>query len=266
MIGGLRNALTSARPVRFAALLALVSLLAGCHAPTEKPQLTVAISSDIPPYVMQQAETGLEIDIVKQALPAYTVQFIQMPYQDLQAAVPEGRAEVAVGVQHFDDDDVFYSDDFVTFENVAVTKQDSGLQIESVADLANYKVLTWQDAWQELGPEFERLFSPQSAQRANYVEIADQSEQVRMFWEAEADVIVIDRSIFGYFSAEMEHSLDEVVVHSLFPVVTNFRVAFQDADLRDVFNQGLQELCESGDYPRLLRQYHVDLPRTICDP
>ena len=44
-------------------------------------------------------------------------------------------------------------------------------------------MLTWGNAYLELGGEFEALFSPQSPQRKNYVEVADQKEQVRRFWE-----------------------------------------------------------------------------------
>ena len=243
----------------------LVSMLAGCQAPTEKPTLTVALSPDTPPYVMNEATTGIEVDIVQDLLEDYVVDFIQMPLKELQTAVPQKRADVAVRVQQFSDDGVFYSDDFVTFQNVAISKKAAGLKIDSVADLANHKVLAWQNAYLVLGPEFQSLFSPDSPQRENYVEIGDQSEQVRTFWRDDADIIVIDRSIFSYLSEEVEHSTSEVVFHSLFPAVTNFKVGFQDAAARDAFNQGRAELCESGGYAELLARYRVEWPLTICD-
>lgn len=260
-----RNARTTARPARFVTLLLLASLLAGHHALAAKPELTVAIPSDIPPYVMKKGTTGIEVDIVQRVLAGYTVHFIQMPYKELQTAVPQNGVDVAVSVKQFGDDGVFSSEDFVTFENFATTKKAAGLKIDSVADLANHKVLAWQDASLELGPEFKRFFSPESPQRKNYVEVDDQREQVRMFWQAKADIIVIDRSIFSYFSAETGHSTSEVAFHSLFPSVTNFKVGFKDAAVRDAFNRGLTRLCQSGDYAKLLKRYHVELPHTVCD-
>ena len=128
----------------------LLALLAA-GAPTEKPTLTVALSSDTPPYVMNEATTGIEVDIVQDLLEDYVVDFIQMPLKEVQTAVPQKRADVAVRVKQFSDDGVFYSDDFVTFQNVAISKKAAGLTIDSVADLANHKVLAWQNAYLVLG-------------------------------------------------------------------------------------------------------------------
>jgi len=82
---------------------------------------------------------------------------------------------------------------------------------------------------------------------------------------AKNDIIVIDRNVFSYVSAELRHSSSEVVFHSLFPPVTNFKAGFKDAALRDVFNQALGRLCESGGYAKVLKRYQVELPHTICD-
>jgi polar amino acid transport system substrate-binding protein len=78
-------------------------------------------------------------------------------------------------------------------------------------------------------------------------------------------VIVIDRSIFSYFSKEMGHSISEVDLHSIFPAVTNFKVSFKEAAVRDSFDQGLTKLCQSGAYAELLDYYEVVLQRTVCD-
>ena len=232
----------------------------------EEPTLEVAISPDLPPYIFEGATSGLEVDILQSTLPGYALNFVQMPYAALQTAVPKGRARVSVGVQHFENDGVFYSDNFITFQNAAITKKSAGLTIDQIADLAGHEVLTWQDAYRELGPEFEKLFSPDSPQRGNYIEIADQEEQVRRFWESDAAVVVIDVIIFDYFSKQMGHSADEVEKHWLFAPVTDFRVAFADEDLRDFFDRNLGELCESGGYGEILERYRVVLSRTVCDP
>ncbi|QDV49651.1 substrate-binding periplasmic protein [Gimesia fumaroli] len=232
----------------------------------DRPQLTVAISVDIAPYVMKNAKTGIEVDIATQALPSYQLNFVQMPYEKLQSAVAENQADMALGVQKFKDvEGIFYSDNFIDFVNSAITKKSAGLKIETVADLADHKVLTWQDAYLELGPEFKKLFSPDSPQRKNYVEVADQSDQVRQFWEAKDAVIVIDRSIFNAISQSTGHQLDEVEYHALFPEATYFKANFEEPDVRDAFNAGLKKLCESGEYAKLLKKYKIDLPSTICD-
>lgn len=241
------------------------ALLAGCQASAAKPELTVAIAPDIPPYIMDKAATGIEVDILRQALPDQAFKFKQLPYDALLTAVPERRADIALSVERFGDDGVFYSDDYVSFANVAAVKKTAALKIDSIADLAKHKVLAWQDAYLVLGSEFKDLFGPGSRRHSNYVEFSDQFEQVREFWQDQTDVIVIDRSIFSYFSAKLGHSLDEVELKHLFPKVTTYKAGFKDAALRDSFNQGLGKLCESGGYAKLLAKYHIDLPNTVCN-
>jgi hypothetical protein len=95
--------------------------------------------------------------------------------------------------------------------------------------------------------------------------VANQAEQVRRFWEGNGSVIVIDRSIFDYFSEEQKHSRDEVEYHALFPKITTFKVAFEDAAIRDDFNARLKLLRESGEYRRILRIFHMQDLAAVCD-
>ncbi len=227
-------------------------------------ELVVAISLDIPPYVMDNANTGLEVEIVRRALAHRTLRFIQLPYDELQTAVERKRVDVSVGVQ-IADEGAFYSNDFITFANYAISQKADGFRIDRIADLKNHRVLAWLDAYLELGDEFERLFSPESSHLTNYREVADQSEQVKMFWQGKGNVIVIDRSIFSHFTKAMGLSMRGVSLHPLFPPVTNFKVSFRDRAVRDRFNQGLITLCQDRVYRELLNRYHVELLRTVCD-
>ena len=151
-----------------------------------------------------------------------------------------------------------------TFANYAISRKNDHLKIDAIADLKNHRVLAWQNAYRDLGGEFERLFSPQSPARKRYTEIADQEAQVRMFWQGKGDVIVIDRSIFSYFSKAMGHTMKEVSLHPLFPRITNFKVSFKDPAVGQRFNQGLLRLCTEGEYARLLTRYDVRLDQTAC--
>ena len=62
----------------------------------------------------------------------------------------------------------------------------------------------------ELGDEFASLFAPGAPYRADDIEVANQEDQVRRFWQWDNLVIVIDRSIFAYFSKKMGHAMSEV--------------------------------------------------------
>lgn len=242
---------------------AIACTLLGTEATAADHALTIAVSLDIPPYVMNHASRGVEVYIMHMALPNYKVKWIQMDYQALETAVSDKKADIAMSVQTRKPN-VFYSDDYIGFANFAISKKADSLTIEHVADLTGHPVLTWQDAWTELGDEFKSQYAPGSSERTNYIEVADQAQQVSKFWEGTGKVIVIDRSIFDYFSKQQGHSLDQVEYHALFPKVTKFKVAFADAGIRDEFNAHLKKLCESGQYRRILKLHDMADLASVC--
>lgn len=245
-------------------LLALfVFVLFAAPARAEEGELTLAISPDIPPYVIDGASSGLEIDIVRRALPGRTLRFVQMPYGEIETAVQDGRTDAAVSV-HRREDGVFYSNDYIAFANFAISRASDELTIRRVGDLKGRPVLTWQGAWSELGPAFEAMFAPSAPQHADCFEFANQEDQVRTFWNRDGSVAVIDGSIFRYFSERMGHEPTTYVLHPIFPPVTDFRVGFKDAATRDAFNAGLAKLCRSGAYAALLERYQVVLEHSPC--
>jgi polar amino acid transport system substrate-binding protein len=251
--------------VTSAAIMGAIGALAGVPGlATAAEKLTVSISLDIPPYVIKSASEGLEVDIVRGALSGQQLSFVQMPYADLQTAIQRKKADVSIGVQPTDAS-VFYSRALIAFVNFAIVKKSDHLKIDSIAALKGHKVLTWQDAYLELGDEFASLFSPGAPYRADDIEVANQEDQVRRFWQGNNLVIVIDRSIFAYFSKEMGHAMSEVDQFALFPPVTDFKAGFANAALRDRFNQGLDDLCRNGGYAKLLDRYDVVFPLpTVC--
>ena len=216
----------------------------------------VAFTPDIPPYVMKNATDGVEVALVRELLGGFKYHVIQIPYGELQNAIRDTRADIAVPVQPAEDG-VFYSNEFITFHNAAISKKADAIHISTVVDLKSHRVLAWQNAYEELGTEFTGLYSPKGSERGNYQEIGNQEKQVQMFWEGENTVIVIDRNIFNYISRQMGHSLDEADVHLIFPPNTRFRVGFKEEAIRDLFNQRLAELRKSGDYERLLEKYQL---------
>ena len=143
-------------------LLMMLPLIAG-QAWAADGTLTVAISPDIPPYVMRHATFGLEVALMHEALPGRKLKFLQLPYAQLQTAIQKKRADVSVGVREgidADDTGVFFSDEFVTFVNFAIGKKSAGLKISSVADLAGHRIVTWEDAYLDLGDAFRQMYSP----------------------------------------------------------------------------------------------------------
>jgi polar amino acid transport system substrate-binding protein len=255
------------RNILLGSILSALLLVVGLCAPVwaaEQQALRVTISLDIPPYVMNQAGNGLEIDIMREALAGHPLQFSQLPYQALQTAIPQNLADVSVGVQA-DDSGVNYSVDFITFANYAIGKKADGLRINKVADLRGHQVLTWENAYLELGKEFEEQYAPQAPERKNYLEVADQREQVRKFWEGKSNIIVIDYSIFVHLSKQLGYDLNQARFFRIFEPVTNFKAGFKDAGLRDKFNQAIAAMCKNGKYAELMKHYGIVVKQSVCN-
>jgi len=227
-------------------------------------ELIIGFTYDIPPYIADNATSGLEIDIVRDALKykGHTFKPQQFSYGELDYVVQQKGLDGAAAVQKTDDG-TFYSENFIAFRNYAFTKKSAGITINSVADLKGKTIVAWQDAYKDLGPEFEALFSPsvELPYRNKYREIPDQAKQVAMFWNSEAEVIVIDESIMLWFTKHLANksgSIQDLVYHNIFGDKTQFRVSFKDQQVRDDFNEGLKYIHEKGIYQQVIDKYLKD--------
>lgn len=223
--------------------------------------LTIAFTPDTPPYVLDEGSRGIEIELVRAALlPAgLDFQVRQMPYGELADAVNRRAVDAAATVIQADDG-TYYSDEYIDFHNAAIVKRGSGIEIPTVAALAGCSIVAWENAWQDLGPEFASLFSPgsQEAGRRGYREIGDQREQVEMFWQGAADVIVIDVAVMEWFSRDLYGTTEDrepLQLFRIFPGETRFRISFRSETLRDTFNSGLQQIRATGLYQQIHDRY-----------
>jgi polar amino acid transport system substrate-binding protein len=223
--------------------------------------LIVAHGLDKPPFVFGSEQRGLEIDIMREALAlkGYGMRVMHVPNKRLQVVIRASGVDAAATVRESDDGS-FYSDDFITFENYAITRRAAHIRLDSVADLKGHTVVAWQNAWRDLGPEFEALFNPEVTLPyvRDYTELASQRTQNVMFWHGRAQVIIVDKTIFLWYRKELAAEVDtsaEVVFHNIFPRHTHFQVAFKDRQVRDDFNDGLRQLRKSGRYQQLVDAY-----------
>lgn len=224
--------------------------------------ITVAFTDDIPPFIMKNATQGLEVDIIRAALKhkGHSMnRAIQCPYKQLDVIVAKKGADAAAAVRQTHDS-TFYSDSFIAFENYAITRKKSQITLGSIADLKGKTIFTWQNAHRDLGPEFAALFSPtiRDPYIKKYHEIAVQEEQVKMFWKEPSAVIIIDKSIFIWFTkkyAPQALASDDIVYNEIFPIPTEFQVNFQSKEIRDDFNEGLKYIRNNGDYQAIFNKY-----------
>ncbi|MCC5825746.1 transporter substrate-binding domain-containing protein [Alkalimonas sp.] len=253
-------------PKLLSLLLAALCLPSLAEQPVDQATLLVALGADKPPFVLSDSETisGLEVDIFREAMAGsgYQIEFVALPFHQLnRALLLFADLDIAAGVGTEFFDKLHYVDKFSYYENVAVSRASSGIQLESIRDLQQYSVVSWQGASQPatpLGPVFHHLYGAAERQPHRGYQELSQYSQNAMFWLGRTDVIVVDRAIFSWYRRLLADSKDtsvEVNIHPLFPERQYTKVAFRDAGLADVFAAGLEQLKASGRYQQLYQQY-----------
>jgi len=150
-------------------------------------------------------------------------------------------------------DEYYFSDSYITYQNVATTLTNRHIELNSIDDLSNYSVAGFQNASVILGSRFNALVT----HHKDYKEYPYQLIQDNLLYTGRVDVAVGDRLIFRYFSEHMMPSIDgnlPVTFHPIFPPNPR-KAAFRTAALRDRFNAGLKIIRGNGTYDAILKKY-----------
>ena len=214
----------------------------------------VATGYVLPPYVIQETQSGLEVDIVRAALaasqlkmkiefypPARALLMLKSDKVDALTTVNEG-----VGAAGF------WSDSHISYQNYAISLQNRHLNIRKISDLNHYSIAAFQNAKLSLGSEFANV-----AQQAVYQEYPDQLTQNKLLYTGRVEVVIGDKFIFEYLNTKLGKQVDlqqAVQFDAIFPP-TQYKVLFRNAELRDQFNRGLTQIRRNGEYQKILNRY-----------
>ncbi len=220
-------------------------------------ELKIAVGLALPPYIIEGSNTGIEVDIVQQALleSGNTIKLVYLPFVRVPVSLTDGTADAALTINESSGiKNIFYSDSHISYQNVAVSLKSKNLKIGSVADLSKVSVVAFQNATKYLGSGFADMAKGNS----KYSELGIQDSQVKMLFAGRADVVVMDINIFKYFRQKV-NSKDadvnqEIVIHEIF-APTAYKVGFKDKALCEKFNAGLKKLKSSGKYGTIWKKY-----------
>lgn len=244
-----------------AIFLLLVSLLAGAllHAApsyaTSKRLLRIATQESTPPFAMPDGQSGLSVDIVREALhlEGYDMALTFLPSPRMIEALTTGKIDAAFPLRsaHLSDS-IYASDSHITFSNVAVSLEENRITIRDVDDLAKCRVDAFLGASSWLPKEFRNM----AATNPDYAEQNDQKAQVASFFARRDRVVVLEKHIFEYYARKggCNPLRLRYVIHNILPPA-HVAVAFADKNIRDAFNHGLKKLRESGRYDAIVTKY-----------
>ena len=234
-------------------------ILAGL--PAASKEYLMASYPGIAPYIIQQGDTrtGIEIDVVEKSMAAmgHTVKFVAVPFGRAIKEFKAGNVDGALTISQSADLDLgdpHFSDNHITFQNVAISLTERALEIPDIPSLGNFDVASFEFAKQYLGDEFAAMADNNKRYREM---IPDTRPIPPTLYAGRADVVVIEINIFKHHLKNEEYlvATDEpITIHKIF-ADNPFSVAFKDPAVRDQFNEGLQIIRDNGVYQEIFESY-----------
>ncbi len=233
------------------------------RAPDDPVRLSVATT--VEPYVIRVKDpeargAGFEVDIVREAfaLEGIDVKFVYEPLKRTKISFMQKQVDGVMDVKkHYPEvQGAFFSVEYITYYNFAISLQSRKLVINTISGLAGKRVIGFQQARVAFGKEFQAM----TEKNPGYREMANQKSQISMLFLNRVDVIVLDRRIFRYHRERLKDvpTGQPVTYHELFEP-SSFRIAFRDRKMRDAFNLGFKKIKESGRYKEIIDSYAKEL-------
>ena len=222
-------------------------------------EVVVGFGNRLPPYVFPEQQTGMIVEIFREALASqgYRLKPVFLPLKREAMLFDEHKIDAAMLDFYVDmtkPGNVYGAPAFV-YHNVLITLANRHLKIERPADLQNLSVLAFQGA---LGLYPEWLRQVNAAGR--YQETNNQALQVLTLGDGGVDVVLSDRVIFDYFrrQAQSKHGSHGEVFEE-HDLIANrpdlYRTVFHDEKVRDAYNAGLTILMKSQRYDQIVKSF-----------
>jgi len=225
---------------------------------TVQSKTIVLGTSDGPPYMIRENDSGMDLDITRIALEqaGYEVSIQYMSLEQSLMSLYSGTIDAAVPMFVADLRDIYFSSPHVYYTPGVYSLTERDVKVDSVSSLKHYRVGTFQGAKGYFGKPFIDAvgLSPQ------YFEHSDMSKLVTLLHDGHIDLVVLDYNIFFYFwnreygNVNSKKDKQPITFHPVIDRVTA-SVAFTDPSVRDDFNQALDTIKQDGTYREILNKY-----------
>ncbi|MFY8282617.1 substrate-binding periplasmic protein [Pseudoalteromonas sp. SSMSWG5] len=215
--------------------------------------IVVAASSYLPPYVIKDNDSGIQLEILKAAFKSQGISNIvvqYMPNKRVEQQLLQGKVDIALNFASGSSTNIYQSEPLLRYQNVAISLAEQNFKIDSIYDLAGKSVLGFQNATNFIEAPFKSV----TRILRSYDEVVNQEAQVDHLMKGWVDVIILERRVFLYYLEQYKQTaeLKPFVVHPIFNEAP--RPAFFNSEvLKDTFNTGLGQIVESGEYQAIIR-------------
>ncbi len=227
----------------------LIFLLCSFFSQSFAAEVRMAFGERLPPFIIPETNSGIEIELVREALafrghtlkPEY-YPMARIPVLFKNNQIDSIMMDVGEDMQKYHG---YYADPPVIYKNVFVTLKKNKISIKKPEDLKKLVVAGFIGA-EKRYPEW--LSKP--SQEGTYSEKNDQSVQVELLLINRADAVLCDKDIFRYYANQFQKrsgykgpiEIDEFYFTKEDP--KNYRPVFRDQKIRDDFNLRLANLMK----------------------
>lgn len=226
-----------------------------CAVTHAAPPLRVGLGVSDQVYKNPTAQSGYEQLLVNELLQTLQLpyQIIKVPHARLRQMLAAGELDLAVRQQHPGLTGVFLTSPYTRVRNKAFALAEFRGQLQSTADLANYRLTAFQNATSVLGP----IYAAVIAHAPEYRELTDHTQAVLMLLKGRTQLLVMNEKTLENVLTGLGKTRNELREFDLF-AVTEFRLGSRDAALAHELDQ-LLNLWQQNGRLQLLRQRGQEL-------
>tara|TARA_R110001583_G_scaffold145995_2_gene298025 strand:+ start:810 stop:1538 length:729 start_codon:yes stop_codon:yes gene_type:complete len=221
-----------------------------------KQPFKVVVGLSKPPYVIEENQSGFELELIHQVLTAIgkDIEFVFVPFgrSEKMFELADISAVITVNKQMFPNI-ASLSESYINYQNIAISLKKDAISVNSISDLSKYSIASFQLAHKVLGEEFALAVSSSSM----FMQVANQEKQVELLLLGRVDILIMDVKIFLHYLNKLGRSAQrsDVQFHYIFPL-SPYRVAFKNNQDMNAFNQAMRKFKTTNDYQILAEKYN----------
>lgn len=233
------------------AFIFIASFLSRFAIAAERIDIIAGLSK--PPFVYEETQTGIQLDIVSAAFAASNVdvRFTHLPLgrsvMSFQRYEVQGLITIPNDYEH---NSMYVSKPYIRYQNVAVSLLEKNYDIKSIQDLSGKSIMAFQRAKKYLGEEYSKTVE----HSLGYREAAEQKKQLSALFYREAEVIILDANIFKYLLKNNPQFEEKYVIHAIFGEYY-YSAGFKTEALKHQFDSGIDQIKSDGTYQKILDKY-----------
>ena len=127
----------------------MLALIVLCSGKLSAAPLNVLVGQNKPPYIRLETVSGYELELLREVIRrmGHEAVFVFVPNSRIRALLESGNGDVAtLQAVTADEPGVFFSQPYIRYQNVVVSRSNDELTIQHPADLAGKTVIAFQGA------------------------------------------------------------------------------------------------------------------------